>query len=139
MKVSFKKDDFMSRKRYSTPNTWKSLMTGFDTPIMQDRPANKRKSGWFVGLTCLASIALVLATTRVAMTHPLSLTQLQNFVMRSSNSVAEVPTSELTPGQLNTLSRTPDVQFDNYSLILKGQRIFLQYVIITNHCVRRIS
>lgn len=140
MKVSFKKEDFMSGKRYSTPNTWKSLMTGFDTPIMQDRPAkNKRKSGWFVGLTCLASIALVLVTTRAAMTHPLSLMQLQNFVMRSSSSAMEVPTSELTPNQLNAFSRAPDVQFDNYSLILKGQRIFLQYVIIPSHCVGQIS
>lgn len=29
---------------------------------------------------------------------------------------------------------SPDVQYDNYTLILKGQRVFLQYVAILNIC-----
>lgn len=123
---SFKKEERYNEV-FNTPNTWKSLMTGFDTPIMLDRPARKRKSGWFVGLTCLVSAALVLATTQLSTSHPLSLRQLQGYVLRSSVPKSAVETTPLEPAprQLNSLSRTPDVQFDSFSLILKGQRIFL--------------
>lgn len=131
MSSSFKKEELPQHARYSTPNTWKSLMTGFDTPIMLDGPKRKRKSGWFVGLTCLVSAAFILTTTQLAPTHPLSFSQLQGFVARSSlfDRVPEASSVEHASAHLNIRARTPDVQFDNYSLILKGQRIFLQYVL----------
>ncbi|KAF8182624.1 glycoside hydrolase superfamily [Pholiota molesta] len=127
MSSSFKKEELPQHATYSTPNTWKSLMSGFDTPIMLDGPKRKRKSGWFVGLTCLVSAAFIFTTTQLAPTHPLSFSQLQGFVARSSlfDRTPEASSVEHASSQLNIRARTPDVQFDNYSLILKGQRIFL--------------
>lgn len=94
---------------------------------MIDRPTKKQKSGWFVGLTCLVSIALVLATTLVSTTRPLVLGKAQRYGSRSSVPKSTAGSMPLNPAskQLNTLSRTPDVQFDNFSMILKGQRIFI--------------
>jgi hypothetical protein len=106
-------------------------MTGFDTPIMLDGPKRRRKSRWFVGMTCLVSAAFIFTTTQLAPTHPLSFSQLQGFVARSSlfDRTPDASSAEHAPARLNIRARTPDVQFDNYSLILKGQRVFLQYVL----------
>jgi hypothetical protein len=127
MSSSFKKEDLPQHATYTTPITWKSLMTGFDTPIMLDGHKRKRTSRWFVGLTCLVSAAFIFTTTQLAPTHPLSFSQLQGFVARSSL-FDRTPEASSASSQLNTRARTTDVQFDNYSLILKGQRIFLRYV-----------
>jgi hypothetical protein len=128
MSASFKKEELPHHATYSTPITWKSLMTGFDTPIMLDGPKRKRTSRWFVGLTCLVSAAFIFTTTQLAPTHPPSFSQLQGFVARSSL-FDRTPEASSASSQLNIRARTTDVQFDNYSLILKGQRIFLQYVL----------
>ncbi|KAF8968901.1 glycoside hydrolase family 35 protein [Flammula alnicola] len=107
-------------------------MTGFDTPVMLSRPKPKRKSGWFYALACLVSVVFVLTTTQIYPFEPLSVSHLHGLISRSFVSdrkahslAAETPSLDENVNQLNTFARTPDVQFDNYSLILKGQRIFL--------------
>jgi hypothetical protein len=81
---------------------------------------------------CLASIFLVFATLRAfgpeVGTALGSLATTQGY-MRSLVPKAEpAPTQEeAATGPVEATAITPDVQFDNYTLILKGQRIFIQY------------
>jgi len=111
--------------KHYTLNNWKHFMTGFEPPVQ----GKGRKAARFFVLTCLVSVALVLATTRLSPFQLVNVNHMHEVVSRSlfklsTNSVdATVPLD--TDTQLNTLARTPDVQFDNFSLILKGQRVFL--------------
>lgn len=92
-------------------------------------PRLKRRSGWFWVTTCLVSMLLVLGSPRLTPAS-FSLAQLTHTLRSHSGTSVEVRTSKpdfdapTTPGR--QLARTDDVQFDNFSLILKGQRVFLQ-------------
>ncbi|KDR82517.1 hypothetical protein GALMADRAFT_237854 [Galerina marginata CBS 339.88] len=122
----FEKEKPNQQTQYLTSKHWTFLMTGFEEPAT---PGRSRRKPWrFFLLTCLVSVAFVLVTTGPF--QPLNFNQLQEIVSRSlfSESAprsAEVSTSETANIPLHTLARTPDVQFDNFSLILKGQRVFL--------------
>lgn len=100
-------------------------------PTMGSTPRMRRRSGWFWTSLVLASALLVFASSKVSYSS-LSLNQLHGVLSRTwhSSDALEVRTQdeadEVT--QLPQLARTDQVQFDNYSLILRGQRIFLQYI-----------
>ncbi|KAH9480337.1 putative beta-galactosidase C [Psilocybe cubensis] len=105
-------------------------MTGFEPPVVQGQA--KRRRGKFFALTCLVSVALVLATSHIYPINSFNLGNIPQFVARSTSFISArlstvadtIPTKSSTE-QLNSFARTPDVQFDNFSLILKGQRVFL--------------
>ena len=113
---------------YTSANYWTTLMTGFEPPVAQD-PGSKQRPGRFFLLTCLVSLALVLATAQYNPLQTLNLHQLPQVLSRSvfaeTDSTRSLTEDEVEPSQLSASSQTPDVQFDNFSLILKGQRVFL--------------
>jgi len=92
-----------------------------------------RRSGWFWFATCLAAIAFVLVSSRapVAVQWPSNYSLLQIFRV-------SIPTGSILPlarssdadtvqdiNQFTERALSDQVRFDNYSLILRGQRIFL--------------
>ena len=106
------------------PNTRNHFMTGFESPVLPAHSRPKRKSGW---LLFFISLVLLWATTQYynpPKNVPGILSRL--FGPDYASRVAELSLHSKTIG-LSGLSRTDQVQFDNYSLILRGQRIFLQY------------
>jgi len=107
------------------PNSCKHLMAGFEPP-MRAYSTLKRTSGWII---TLITLALVLATMQCY--HPRNLLGIipRSFGPDYASQVVELPLDSSTTGL--SLARTDQVQFDNYSLILRGQRIFLQYDTIT--------
>jgi hypothetical protein len=105
------------------PNPWNHFMPGFESPIL---PAPKRKSGWLVSFICLV---LLLATTQYYNPRNVRAIPSRLFGFDYASRVVELSSDSNTIG-LSGLARTNQVQFDNYSLILQGQRIFLQYGII---------
>ncbi|KAF8879099.1 glycoside hydrolase family 35 protein [Gymnopilus junonius] len=99
-------------------------MTGFEPPVIQS--PSKRKPGRFL-LACLVSVALVLSATHLYPLQALDLHQLPKVLTRTIFAGGESARGlvEDVETQLHNFVRTPDVQFDNFSLILKGQRVFL--------------
>ncbi|KAJ2913369.1 hypothetical protein MD484_g7048, partial [Candolleomyces efflorescens] len=79
---------------------------------------------------CLASILLVFATLRAfgpeVGTVLGSLTATHGYARSLVPKAEPAPTQDEAPaGPVEASAITPDVQFDNYTLILKGQRIFI--------------
>ncbi|KAJ3503067.1 hypothetical protein NLJ89_g8601 [Agrocybe chaxingu] len=118
---------------YSSKGSW-TIMTGFEPPMGLGKPDPKRpKSGWVFVLTCAASLALVLATSRLYTPHSLGLSSVHDFISRSllwdtatrDSKVELSPDADAVEPDDGGFARTDDVKFDNYSLFLKGQRIFL--------------
>lgn len=108
------------------PNPWHYFMPGFESPILPAYSTPKRKSGWLVSLICLV---LVLATTQYYNPKNVRAIPSRLFGFDYVTRVVE-PSSDPNPIGLSGLARKNQVKFDNYSLILQGQRIFLQYGLI---------
>lgn len=93
-------------------------------------PGRKDAKGSFRrwSLFALASVAILLATSGLA--------KQPTIAHRSSIAPnAGVPSNALIPidqGLLSSNGLTDEVQWDNFSLVVKGQRIFLQYVVIAS-------
>lgn len=116
--------------QFTTPQTWRNLMTGFDTPIML--PSEKRtRPRRFLALAGLVSVVFLLGTVFPRSLSPVGISNIHDYFTASHVAGPEIRSvEEAKPLKDNDiLVRTSDVQFDNYSLILRGQRIFLQYVI----------
>lgn len=81
-----------------------------------------RASQW-LGLVLLS---LVMASASTQLAHS------TNIPLSSSHVLREFPRASPTVQETNTLLSsdgfTDVVQWDNYSLVVKGQRVFLQYV-----------
>ena len=106
------------------PNTRNHFMTGFESPVLPTHSSHKRKSGW---LLFLISLVLLWATAQYY--NPRKNVRgipSRVFGPDYASRVVEPLSDSKTIGS-SGLSRTDQVQFDNYSLILRGQRIFLQY------------
>jgi hypothetical protein len=105
------------------PNSWNYFTTGFESPILPAYSSPKRKSGWLISLICLV---LLLATTQYYNPRNVRGVYSRLFGPDYTSRVVELSSDYNCIG-LSSLSRTDQVQFDKYSLILRGQRIFLQY------------
>ncbi|KAF8238073.1 glycoside hydrolase family 35 protein [Tricholoma matsutake] len=97
-------------------------------PQSQYRP--KRRSNWFWVTICVIVSIFALVSSRVPPWVPsLSLNQFSSLIFPSVSTHPEVRSSDATlleaTAQVQEFNRTDQVQFDNYSLILRGQRIFL--------------
>ncbi|KAF8994482.1 glycoside hydrolase family 35 protein [Cyathus striatus] len=88
------------------------------------------RSRWFWLTTGLLSIFFVLTSSKVtasSWTPALSFHQFNGILSRSP-SEGDTPQTDTQPdlsSSFKQLARTDDVQFDNFSLILRGQRVFL--------------
>ncbi|GLB38736.1 putative glycoside hydrolase family 35 protein [Lyophyllum shimeji] len=93
----------------------------------------KRRSSWFWFTTGLVAIAFVLVTTRATVPdtwrslHSLPYIFEDSAFVGSTVPVARSPGADTlaTTEPLDVLALSDQVRFDNYSLILRGQRIFL--------------
>jgi hypothetical protein len=87
---------------------WLHRTTGFSNMFdFEGQHVSKRRLGWFWIATCVVATFLVsMASSRTPLAAPV-----QKF------------------------NRTDEVQFDSYSLVLRGQRVFLQYVTILHDAV----
>ncbi|TFK34230.1 glycoside hydrolase family 35 protein [Crucibulum laeve] len=76
---------------------------------------------------CLASLLFIFSLSRGSKTSSVSFNQLHDIFARSSgpSSVSAIPTRPEESSQFERRTRTDEVTFDNYSLILRGQRVFL--------------
>jgi hypothetical protein len=105
-------------------------MTGFDTPVML--PSEKRTSLYrrFLTLVGLVSVVFLLGSAFPRSLSPVGISNIHDYFTASHAASLEIRSvEEAKPLNGNDiLVRTSDVRFDNYSLILKGQRVFLQYV-----------
>lgn len=115
--------------------TRKSFISGFDSTL-HFSPANSGFSSmrkWFsIGIL---SLLFVFATTGFYPSpHVFGYVQLRDLVSRSfgirhlNSELSTITNSAVPESTLSTLTRSSEVQFDNYSLILRGQRIFLKCV-----------
>lgn len=105
------------------PNSWNYSMTSFESPSSVPAYSSpKRKSGWLIPLICLV---LFLATTQYY--NPRNVRAIPSRLFGLDYVSRVELSSESNTADLSGLARTDEVQFDNYSLILRGQRIFLQY------------
>jgi len=124
------------RKHYYNNDSWKSFITGFDSlplstsgfPNMLEKPHSRRSPPWlFIGFCLFLSLFGVLAP-RGIYTSPHYI-QLHDMLSRSlgisSLDSESSTTTTSTVTVLESTTRSDQVQFDNHSLILRGQRIFL--------------
>ncbi|KAF8074062.1 glycoside hydrolase family 35 protein [Lyophyllum atratum] len=94
----------------------------------------KRRSGWFWFTTCLVATVFVLATTRAPVTtvtwrsRP-SLSQFVGYIAPAGSAIPLARSNDVEVFEdtedVTQLALSDQVRFDNYSLILRGQRIFL--------------
>ncbi|KAF8158030.1 glycoside hydrolase family 35 protein [Crassisporium funariophilum] len=126
------KDISQRQTHYYTPTSWKSVMTGFERPILLgSNHEPKRRTGWFFVLTCLVATAFVLVTTSVYPSNGFHYNRLPEILSRSLHSILPIQSRETISPESSTgplvdlAARTDQVQFDNYSLILRGQRVFI--------------
>lgn len=105
------------------PSSWNHFMTSIESPVLSAYSSPKRKSGWLISLICLV---LLLATTQYYNPRNVRGISSRLFGPDYASRVVELP-SDYNPIGLSALTRTDQVQFDKHSLILRGQRIFLQY------------
>lgn len=119
--ASSQKGFLLLQRQY--PNPWNHLMSGFESPILPAYSTPKRKSGWLVSLICLA---LLLATTQYYNPRNVRAIPSRLFGFDYASRAMELSPDSNTIDS-SGLARTNQVQFDNYSLVLHGQRIFLQY------------
>lgn len=101
-------------------------MVDRDMVFVQSKPKKGRL--WIV--TGLISLLLVLFTPRFApaawSNSSLSFSEFPSILARSRSTSAVLSDSiESDSAEPQESLRTDDVRFDNYSLILKGQRVFL--------------
>lgn len=75
-----------------------------------------RASQWLA----LVLLSLVLASTSTQLAHS------SNIPLSSSEGLREFPRTAPTNTLLSSNGFTDVVQWDNYSLVVKGQRVFLQ-------------
>jgi hypothetical protein len=92
----------------------------------------KRRSGWFWIMICVIASCFALMSSRfllrVSWAPSFSLNQISSTVLRASTSSKVLPADAKIPEAtvlVQKFNRTDQVQFDKYSLILRGQRIFL--------------
>ncbi|KIM43038.1 glycoside hydrolase family 35 protein [Hebeloma cylindrosporum] len=110
------------RQRGQHSNPWNHFMTGIESSsVLPVYSSSKRKSGWFIFLTCLV---LLFATTRYYDPRNVRGISSRLFGPGYESRIVELSSDSNTTG-IGSRARTDQVQFDNYSLILRGQRIFL--------------
>jgi hypothetical protein len=105
--------------------------SGFDStlPFSQATSGFSSMRKWFS--VCILSLLFVFATIGCyPSSHVFGYVQLRDLVSRSfgiRHLNSEFSTTKLAvpESKLSTLTRSSEVQFDNYSLILRGQRVFL--------------
>ena len=105
-------------------------MTGFDTPVMLPSEKRASLSRRYLTLAGLVSVVFLLGTAFPRLLSPIGISNIHDYFTASHAAGPEIR-SVAEANLLNDneiLVRTPDVRFDNYSLILQGQRIFIQYV-----------
>ena len=120
---------FTSRKSFIPATPLLSLVTsGF--PSM--RKLNRSLSWFSIGICLFLSLFFVLATAGLyPSSYLFGYVQFRDLVsrsfgIRSSDSESSTVTKLTVPeSTLTSLTRSNQVQFDNYSLILRDQRIFL--------------
>jgi hypothetical protein len=111
---------------YNNLQRWKSKES-MEMLELESQYRLKRRPGWFLVTICAIASIFALASSRVPQSWGLSLSldQFSSLVSRSGPaSPADVKVLQAT-SQVQKFNRTDQVQFDNYSLILRGQRIFL--------------
>jgi hypothetical protein len=95
----------------------------------------KRRSGWFWVTVCVLASIFTLTSSGVPLSYswvPSFLDKFSSLVSRSGSTSPDVHSSDpkilQATASHQVFNRTDQVQFDKYSLVLRGQRILLQYV-----------